>query len=704
MKSKKWLKTAFILIAIMLSLSTLFTNCGDIALRSALQVVTISSQQSEPTFMRPPVIQFQNLRLVIFVDMSDSMISGPCQDDVDGPAPSGNSVSCLTEQASDPQMKRLHVIKNWLNDLEDSMSAEVRSRLKVLLVPFTGGLAERMRASLDDAMMNFVDLTQAQQNIDTLISQQQEQMDFLSDSNNSGSQGVLHMGTSVPVNRLTILKNRVTAELDQLRAQGEIGNSNFQLAFISDGYPKPHVQTIKDLYNRIWRVKAVAGLPGRPVQTFQHCIGECRSLIDSLLEPQSNTVWPTLSCWNSGSTQTYQGCSSQCLCALYNYASLGTNATTRETSLNQDIYNNWGEFEKNRPIEILREIGNIKKVFLRNTEAEHRFHFLMINDFQNINAVNPDENWVRLGRSYFIKNTTHGVIETDRYPITFFTQMQTSNAFSLKDFYVVNLNVRVDKYGQLAIDSDGDGLFDYEEPENERYTARSNGYCLDVITKYYGCLTQGCDPNLDLDGDGLNECEERTLGTDPYDFDTDGDGIPDGLEVVLRMNPKQNAKLYNSNPNSKPTSDFENFIRGLPVSLDPRRVPSQYHVQVDFRFWDYQNVEQGDQTLSLPGYIVQLLNLPTGTSGPGRDSMSLYRSDNHTQPFLNEHPLVGGDHPANTNRVLFLGHVESITNPGETYWIYQERILPSEGSNEPIEIKLDTFQQMKAKDPQGEEY
>jgi len=33
------------------------------------------------------------------------------------------------------------------------------------------------------------------------------------------------------------------------------------------------------------------------------------------------------------------------------------------------------------------------------------------------------------------------------------------------------------------------------------------------------------------DGDGLNDTAERIAGTDPQDPDTDGDGIPDGLEV-----------------------------------------------------------------------------------------------------------------------------------------------------------------------------
>ena len=41
-------------------------------------------------------------------------------------------------------------------------------------------------------------------------------------------------------------------------------------------------------------------------------------------------------------------------------------------------------------------------------------------------------------------------------------------------------------------------------------------------------------PEGDWDGDGMGEDEERRLGTDPWNPDTDGDGIPDGLDPEPR--------------------------------------------------------------------------------------------------------------------------------------------------------------------------
>ena len=37
-------------------------------------------------------------------------------------------------------------------------------------------------------------------------------------------------------------------------------------------------------------------------------------------------------------------------------------------------------------------------------------------------------------------------------------------------------------------------------------------------------------PEMDSDGDGLNDSYEMELGFDPFDFDSDGDGFPDGIE------------------------------------------------------------------------------------------------------------------------------------------------------------------------------
>lgn len=80
------------------------------------------------------------------------------------------------------------------------------------------------------------------------------------------------------------------------------------------------------------------------------------------------------------------------------------------------------------------------------------------------------------------------------------------------------------------IDSDGDGIGDGVEARmglKPQYTPTGDN--IDII--------RGCNAEQDTDGDRLNDCEERVLGTDACITDTDGDGIPDLPEFLGGTNP-----------------------------------------------------------------------------------------------------------------------------------------------------------------------
>ena len=53
---------------------------------------------------------------------------------------------------------------------------------------------------------------------------------------------------------------------------------------------------------------------------------------------------------------------------------------------------------------------------------------------------------------------------------------------------------------------------------------------------FQGC-TEKIDCSLDSDSDGLNDCEEQELGTNPDSSDSDGDGFSDADEVDCVSNP-----------------------------------------------------------------------------------------------------------------------------------------------------------------------
>ena len=74
----------------------------------------------------------------------------------------------------------------------------------------------------------------------------------------------------------------------------------------------------------------------------------------------------------------------------------------------------------------------------------------------------------------------------------------------------------------LREDTDGGGLPDGGEDTN--HDGRHDPGELDAL-----------DPtdDIDMDGDGLGNLTERTTGLDPFDMDTDDDGVPDGVEGLL---------------------------------------------------------------------------------------------------------------------------------------------------------------------------
>ena len=85
-----------------------------------------------------------------------------------------------------------------------------------------------------------------------------------------------------------------------------------------------------------------------------------------------------------------------------------------------------------------------------------------------------------------------------------------------------------------GVDTDGDGLTDAEEVM-PTVTINPDGTVTTVPAGWDVFLSSGItyhvvsDPRFaDIDGDDLNDAQEKLLGTDPFKWDTDGDGVPDG--------------------------------------------------------------------------------------------------------------------------------------------------------------------------------
>jgi MYXO-CTERM domain-containing protein len=94
----------------------------------------------------------------------------------------------------------------------------------------------------------------------------------------------------------------------------------------------------------------------------------------------------------------------------------------------------------------------------------------------------------------------------------------------------------------LDVDSDNDCFADalMSEDGGARTTVAMNPNAACSAPNPVCVRTTGrCGPDMDRDGDGLPDMTETTIGTDPMNPDTDGDGIRDGDEVGRNpMNPR----------------------------------------------------------------------------------------------------------------------------------------------------------------------
>jgi hypothetical protein len=121
----------------------------------------------------------------------------------------------------------------------------------------------------------------------------------------------------------------------------------------------------------------------------------------------------------------------------------------------------------------------------------------------------------------------------------------------MKRLIAMNRNT-LSRNGVVLIDSDGDGVSDDQEKAigTDLTSVDSDGDRIsDGIEVRMGLKPQddglgtnrdvlsGCNTENDEDGDRLNDCEERVLGTDACISDTDGDGLPDLVEFLSGTNP-----------------------------------------------------------------------------------------------------------------------------------------------------------------------
>ena len=101
--------------------------------------------------------------------------------------------------------------------------------------------------------------------------------------------------------------------------------------------------------------------------------------------------------------------------------------------------------------------------------------------------------------------------------------------------------------GRVSLDADLDG-FNHDE---DNCSLIFNSDQIDMDSDGFG---NACDD--DIDGDGLTNQEEMSIGSDPENIDTDFDGLSDGDEI----------SIYGSNPLSEDT-DFDGLLDGDEITI-----------------------------------------------------------------------------------------------------------------------------------------
>jgi hypothetical protein len=179
---------------------------------------------------------------------------------------------------------------------------------------------------------------------------------------------------------------------------------------------------------------------------------------------------------------------------------------------------------------------------------------------------------------------------------------------------------------ERKVDSDGDGLPDDQDqpyingtsqfdPDSDQdgfddnFEVMHRGEGFDPAKKdLRGCdplspLSPGCQYFIDSDGDGLTQYAEAYLGTRTGLVDTDGDGIPDGIEVRYGLDP------LTSNNGMDTDSDGIGDLEEIRAGTDPSR-PDRTLYDLSAVQYTYSGTDQADGSICYD-YAVTGLELVT---------------------------------------------------------------------------------------------
>lgn len=509
-------------------------------------------------------------------------------------------------------------------------------------------------------------------------------------------------GTSMVAAELETMNQQLNVELNTLKMANLLGKAHFELVYFSDGVPKPHPVHIEAAAQFVWarKKKVCDGYALYPANAnceggyssddgvttldARSCITRCADYLKSYADTGAVDIpgseKPICSSYYSipymcsefsdgasfSQRWTTQIKCGQCFKVLSQY---DWDNTKRYYSFYQDNFKTkieyiWGDWTQNRHANTIGKLKTTVNIFKiqHPGAAAWKMSFIRIDSTNPLyqtqkGEMNKDLNWIVKAQDYFAKKHRFLVLKSTAKPFELFQELENGQSYKLGMLYAYNRNLRVANTGLFLEDSDGDGIADLGETSGEEVTARSNNICLDNIKKIYSqCISTGCNPAVDRDGDGLNQCEEATTGSDDFEADTDEDGILDGSEILFALNPLSDDQALYSNTDG--FSNFEHFVKGYPALVNLKNIPAEKIINISADLVDYK-IEKDNRGLdvSVPGYKIKLRNLPINNGKPN-EIVVIARIDNFSNP--SDRRWISKTYTVNTPQDIFTINLEDL--------------------------------------------
>ena len=200
-------------------------------------------------------------------------------------------------------------------------------------------------------------------------------------------------------------------------------------------------------------------------------------------------------------------------------------------------------------------------------------YFDYVNIFSNFGAIQPDTTSHDLSISPYEVNYPYldgGAYYLDQSSVLINNGSGTSgkpgyttDILENEDLASTNLDIGYHYVISLDIDSDGDGLYVYEEVAQDTSDTDVDSDDDGLVDGYGGAVSTTIYPGgYDKDTDNYVD-GELTVGTNPDNDDSDDDNIPDGWEYFYNLNPKY------SDATANPDGDRYNNLQEYQLGTDP---------------------------------------------------------------------------------------------------------------------------------------